>query len=183
MQSWKPRRTTPGAAFPPRNHLNSFALTRKQSYFMETFGMRKGHQWEAHALTKELQGCQAHTGLLKRKAEGKVGASRRHSQPVLSRLRTIWEDTGVSCCSSPTSSIVIHKTDIWLQQCRHNKNFLCIVEFIFQRHCPHFLSLFMHKSCQIVSIKEAWWGGHIWYLLAVTISIQIENILALASGW
>ena len=30
MQSWKPRRTTPGAAFPPRNHLKSFALTRKE---------------------------------------------------------------------------------------------------------------------------------------------------------
>ena len=29
-QSWKPRRTTPGAAFPPRNHLKSFALTGKE---------------------------------------------------------------------------------------------------------------------------------------------------------
>ena len=50
----------------------------------------RSHQWEALALTKELQGCQAGKRLLKpMMAEGKAEAFWPNSQPELPRSRNI----------------------------------------------------------------------------------------------
>ena len=121
----------------------------------QDFNIKGGHQWEAHALTTELQGCQADKGPLTPMAIGQEGASQQHSQHGLSGLRTIWEDTGVSCCSSPTSSIVKQQTDIWLQQCRCKRIFFCVVEFIFHSYCPfRFVPLYAERILKSLQWKS-----------------------------
>ena len=169
-QSWKPRRTTPGAKFPPRYKRKSFALTGKEDYleFEREVTSEKLLLWPRSSRGSRLVSGSWNQWWQKEKQKH---FGQTHGLNSLGR-GIYWKHTGVSCCPHPPRPLWIRKLTYGFNNNVVKTGIPLCVEFTFPSH-PPFVPL--HAEKWPISFQGASrWGSHIWYLLAVTITIEME---------